>query len=703
MYYDYIILGAGPAGLQLGYFLHKENKKYVILEKDKVCSFFKRLPRHRKLISFNKPYIVDCDYNKLINIPDININKNEVHMRYDWNSLLSDNEELVFRKYTEDFFPNADIMVNYMNDFSKINNLNVVEGINIININKKKDIFYLRYSNNNNDVDNINDCYTCKHLIICTGLSKPNIPKEISGIEHAIGYEELELNDELYKGKKICILGAGNSAMETANYLLNKGTYICMKSRSKRKIANSTHYVGDVRATHSNFFDVFQFKTLGVFEPFKNKFRICKKDELFLVNNEEYDVVIRCLGFKFDDSIFDQSIKPQLYKNKVPLITDNFQSLNVENLYFGGSITQYLGYRKGTYGFIHGFRYVMKYISNILLDNKEQITYDLTDDNLIRIIFKVINENSCIFQLFENFCYVLLFDYENKQIIDIGEMPVSKAIKITDYDKILITFEYNLEKRDDEFDSFITSVEDVGFISRFFHPVLRYISKECDLNDFKEFNDLKYKYNTRVQCMCGNFEDFNYMNKHTICKDCSNEAVCYYCCGKEQISNFEDNKCRKCRGNNIDNVYKKIYNNRQTNCIYRFDFMEETDSIYCYVYFEKSITRYLSFLATNSCFNIERNYLPNHIRFKNDYDKLDKNKEMTNMISIKGQHPLLKDIVKRPFQRNYLFKRCYIYPKTDKFPLEVYVQDNKDLEYIENDERRLEGLNSLINKIENIK
>ena len=123
MYYDYIILGAGPAGLQLGYFLHKENKKYVILEKDTVCSFFKRLPRHRKLISFNKPYIVDCDYNNLINIPDLNINKNEVHMRYDWNSLLSDNEELVFRKYTEDFFPNADIMVNYMNDFSKINNL----------------------------------------------------------------------------------------------------------------------------------------------------------------------------------------------------------------------------------------------------------------------------------------------------------------------------------------------------------------------------------------------------------------------------------------------------------------------------------------------------------------------------------------------------------------------------------------------------
>jgi len=29
--YDYVIIGAGPAGLQLGYFLHKANRRYLIL------------------------------------------------------------------------------------------------------------------------------------------------------------------------------------------------------------------------------------------------------------------------------------------------------------------------------------------------------------------------------------------------------------------------------------------------------------------------------------------------------------------------------------------------------------------------------------------------------------------------------------------------------------------------------------------------
>ena len=31
-YHDYIIVGAGPAGLQMGYFLGKANRDYLILE-----------------------------------------------------------------------------------------------------------------------------------------------------------------------------------------------------------------------------------------------------------------------------------------------------------------------------------------------------------------------------------------------------------------------------------------------------------------------------------------------------------------------------------------------------------------------------------------------------------------------------------------------------------------------------------------------
>ena len=52
--HDYVIVGAGPAGLQAAYFLERDGRDYVVLEADRPGSFFDRFPRHRMLISHNK-------------------------------------------------------------------------------------------------------------------------------------------------------------------------------------------------------------------------------------------------------------------------------------------------------------------------------------------------------------------------------------------------------------------------------------------------------------------------------------------------------------------------------------------------------------------------------------------------------------------------------------------------------------------------
>jgi hypothetical protein len=52
---DYLIIGAGPAGLQLGYFLERSGRDYLILEAGShPGTFFRKYPRHRQLISINK-------------------------------------------------------------------------------------------------------------------------------------------------------------------------------------------------------------------------------------------------------------------------------------------------------------------------------------------------------------------------------------------------------------------------------------------------------------------------------------------------------------------------------------------------------------------------------------------------------------------------------------------------------------------------
>ena len=54
---EIIVIGAGPAGVQTGYFLKNANINYLVLEKsEKTCAFFRSYPRHRRLISINKKY-----------------------------------------------------------------------------------------------------------------------------------------------------------------------------------------------------------------------------------------------------------------------------------------------------------------------------------------------------------------------------------------------------------------------------------------------------------------------------------------------------------------------------------------------------------------------------------------------------------------------------------------------------------------------
>src|SRR5262245_54699690 len=103
---DYLVIGAGPAGLQIGYFLEQAGRDYLILEAGGTPgTFFRTFPRHRKLISINKRHTGWDD-------PERNL-------RTDWNSLLSDDPALLFTRYSERYFPDADDFVRYLEDFAR--------------------------------------------------------------------------------------------------------------------------------------------------------------------------------------------------------------------------------------------------------------------------------------------------------------------------------------------------------------------------------------------------------------------------------------------------------------------------------------------------------------------------------------------------------------------------------------------------------
>lgn len=51
----------------------------------------------------------------------------------------------------------------------------------------------------------------CKVVVMATGLSLPNAPTSVDGVEHTLGYESLPPTGESFEGQSVAVLGLGNA------------------------------------------------------------------------------------------------------------------------------------------------------------------------------------------------------------------------------------------------------------------------------------------------------------------------------------------------------------------------------------------------------------------------------------------------------------------------------------------------------------
>ncbi|XP_070580581.1 FAD-dependent oxidoreductase domain-containing protein 2-like [Ptychodera flava] len=461
---EYCVIGAGPAGLQMGYFLQRAGRDYVIFERDNTAgAFFVQYPRHRKLISINKRYTGK--------------NNKEFNLRHDWNSLISDDESLQIKHYSKEFFPHADVMVKYLQDYASKLKLNVQYNTNIANIEKKPDLrdpnskFYL--------TDQVNKTYVCQTLIVSTGIASPNKPT-FRGMDHVVGYEDMSLDPEDYEGKTVLILGRGNSAFETADHIMPYTNFIHMVARTRVRLSWETHYVGDLRAVNNGLLDTYQLKSLdGIMEAPVEEMKLVKKDNKFWVDifevysdngnetnvgsepidnfaaREPYDVVIRCLGFKFDFSIFDEKLQvtPSSRKTnrKYPIISHNYESPTTPGLFFAGTNTHSLDFRQSAGGFIHGFRYTTRALHRLLEQRNHRVPWPSVTQSITHLldhIIKRINEASGIYQMFGVLGDVIILNKDKTSYTYLEEFPIKlldglpKVAGIPAKQVIVIVMEY---------------------------------------------------------------------------------------------------------------------------------------------------------------------------------------------------------------------------------------------------------------------
>ena len=128
---EYLVVGAGPAGLQAAYFLKKFGLDHAVVDAaDGPGSFFRKYPVGRQLISINKRHLPDL-------APLDEAERADFALRHDWNSLLSDERAPLMRDFSEAYYPAADDLVRYLEAFETRHALDVVYGAKALSVDRR--------------------------------------------------------------------------------------------------------------------------------------------------------------------------------------------------------------------------------------------------------------------------------------------------------------------------------------------------------------------------------------------------------------------------------------------------------------------------------------------------------------------------------------------------------------------------------------
>jgi thioredoxin reductase len=468
--HQFVIIGGGPAGLQLSYFLQQAGADYVALEReDAPGGFFRRYPRHRRLISLNKVHTTSTD--------------REIQLRWDWNSLLNEgDDELRFPDFSQEYFPHADDLVRYLEAFQERHSLAVRYGSPVTRVERLDDGTFL--------VRTGASTIRCQSVVSATGWGRPFVPA-IRGIEHTVGYEDMSVDPNTYRGQRVLIIGKGNSAFETASGMLGHTAIMHVASRRPPKLAWNTKHPGDVRGQHGAVLDSYQFKTLhAVLECTIDEIRPVdghyEVDITYTLAEDEsatmvYDTVIRCTGFVMDTSIFDSSCSPEMTRdNRMPALRTNWESANVDGLFFAGTIAQDRDFKHASSPFVDGFRYNLRTLTALLCERYAGrelagTAVPAKPQRLTELILDRLNWSSALWTQFEYLCDVLVVDEAGGEAAHYVDLPEDYAVErfADSAHYYTVTLRWGRDDHRDVFDIKRRPVPEHAAESAFIHPVIR--------------------------------------------------------------------------------------------------------------------------------------------------------------------------------------------------------------------------------------
>jgi thioredoxin reductase len=442
--YPLLIVGSGPGGLQLSYSLKRLGVDHAVISADEgPGGMFRKWPLFQRMLSWSKPFAPAE-------------RRSRQYERYDWNSLLAEEEEL--RGLQSEFldgtsyFPSRQEMEQGLKAFAQRAGISVRYGCRWTSTRREGDGFALVTSDGE---------YRARFLVIAVGVADPWRP-DSPGLDLVPHYAEMQ-EAQAYAGKSVFIVGKKNSAFEIATGLLPWAQRIVLASPSPAKTSVETRSLVGVRARYVQPFEehvlgggVFVVDAKidsvtrsadGRFEV-KTRFSAGSGDHTF-----DADAVIAATGFQtplldlpgLGVSTFGQS--------GLPAQTSYWESASVPGIYFAGTISQgAAGPKKygipSNSGAVHGHRYNARVLAEHLAREHFDIKPARQTLKSNEVVDVLLDELTGVggrgADLFHQRSYLVrVVSFADAGVVDEGIQPLTHFLDDNGPDAVAVTLEAN--------------------------------------------------------------------------------------------------------------------------------------------------------------------------------------------------------------------------------------------------------------------